>query len=279
MIAAAKADGEVDPEERARIVDGLRAAGARTTRSASSRRSWPSPWTSTRSPPRFATRRRRPRSTSPLWAIHVDTEAERRYLESLALRLGLDRAVVDELEKKLQAPRRAERDRSRRGRASGLTPCRTGGRLARRTAGREWGRRRRGLARWRRKSCPCPGECPEEIPGPRQTTNHLRPDRGAARRADPAGSAISAVAPLNPGPEAAPSLGRVLEAGAAVERRTTGLEGQGGSTWGKTPGMQVGIRLLVIAGPSVSAAFARPTRLQSGGSPGLLPLVRESLTS
>ena len=44
-------------------------------------------------------------------------------------------------------------------------------------------------------------------------------------------------------------------------------------TWGKTPGMQVGIRLLVIAGPSVSAAFARPTRLQSGGSPGLLPLV------
>ena len=44
-------------------------------------------------------------------------------------------------------------------------------------------------------------------------------------------------------------------------------------TWGKTPGMQVGIRLLVIAGASVSAAFARPTRLQSEGSPGLLPLV------
>jgi hypothetical protein len=45
-------------------------------------------------------------------------------------------------------------------------------------------------------------------------------------------------------------------------------------TRGKTPGTQVGISLLAISKPSIFAGFARAIRLQSGSSPGVLPLVR-----
>jgi len=39
-----------------------------------------------------------------LAAIQVDTEAERKYLDNLALRLGLDRAAVDGIHKRLTLP-------------------------------------------------------------------------------------------------------------------------------------------------------------------------------
>jgi len=105
MIAAAKADGDVDPEERARIAARLRAAGA----DASMQRFVEEELT--RSVNLYAiTSEVRDAATAAevyaasLAAIRVDTEAERRYLDNLALRLGLDRVTVDEINRRLMSP-------------------------------------------------------------------------------------------------------------------------------------------------------------------------------
>lgn len=102
MIAAAKADGEVDPDERKRIVEGLRAAGAEdeAQRFVEEELAKPVDLYAITSEVRDVATAREVYLAS-LAAIRVDTEAERRYLDSLALRLGLDRAAVDELEGKL----------------------------------------------------------------------------------------------------------------------------------------------------------------------------------
>lgn len=101
MIAAAKADGEVDPEERARIVEGLRAAGAEENaqRFVEEELAKPVDLYAITAEVRDAATAAEVYVAS-LAAIQVDTEAERRYLDSLALRLGLDRATVDEINRK-----------------------------------------------------------------------------------------------------------------------------------------------------------------------------------
>ena len=105
MIAAAKADGEVDPEERARIAARLRAAGAEddAQRFVEEELAKPVDLYAITSEVRDASTAAEVYLAS-LAAIQVDTEAERTYLESLALRLGLDRATVGELGKKLASP-------------------------------------------------------------------------------------------------------------------------------------------------------------------------------
>jgi uncharacterized membrane protein YebE (DUF533 family) len=105
MIAAAKADGEVDPEERTRIVEGLRAAGAEDNarRFVEEELAKPVDLYAITAEVRDAATAAEVYLASRA-AIQVDTEAERKYLDRLALRLGLDRAVVDELDRKLEAP-------------------------------------------------------------------------------------------------------------------------------------------------------------------------------
>jgi uncharacterized membrane protein YebE (DUF533 family) len=102
MIAAAKADGEVDPEERARIVEGLRAAGAEDNarRFVEEELAAPVDLYTITSEVRDAATAAEVYAAS-LAAIRVDTEAERRYLDNLALRLGLDRVAVDEINRRL----------------------------------------------------------------------------------------------------------------------------------------------------------------------------------
>lgn len=105
MIAAAKADGEVDPEERAQITARLRAAGAEDNaqRFVEEELTKPVDLYAITSEVRDAATAAEVYVAS-LAAIHVDTEAERKYLDALALRLGLNRAAVDELERKLVSP-------------------------------------------------------------------------------------------------------------------------------------------------------------------------------
>jgi uncharacterized membrane protein YebE (DUF533 family) len=102
MIAAAKADGEVDPEERARIVARLRAAGAEADvqRFVEEELARPVDLYAITSEVRDAATAAEVYAAS-LAAIRVDTEAERRYLDNLALRLGLDRVAVDEINRRL----------------------------------------------------------------------------------------------------------------------------------------------------------------------------------
>ena len=102
MIAAAKADGEVDPEERARIVARLRAAGAEADvqRFVEEELARPVDLYAITSEVRDAATAAEVYAAS-LAAICVDTEAERRYLDNLALRLGLDRVAVDEINRRL----------------------------------------------------------------------------------------------------------------------------------------------------------------------------------
>jgi uncharacterized membrane protein YebE (DUF533 family) len=104
MIAAAKADGEVDPEERARIVARLRAAGAEADvqRFVEEELARPVDLYAITSEVRDAATAAEVYAAS-LAAIRVDTEAERRYLDNLALRLGLDRVAVDEINRRLES--------------------------------------------------------------------------------------------------------------------------------------------------------------------------------
>lgn len=105
MIAAAKADGEVDAEERSRIVERLREAGAEENalRFVEEELAKPVDLYVITAEVRDAATAAEVYLASCA-AIRVDTEAERAYLERLALRLGLDRATVDGLNKKLEAP-------------------------------------------------------------------------------------------------------------------------------------------------------------------------------
>lgn len=105
MIAAAKADGDVDPEERARILGRLKAAGAdaRIQRFVETELARPVDLYAITSGVRDAATAAEVYAAS-LVAIRVDTEAERRYLDHLAMRLGLDRAKVEAIDRKLGAP-------------------------------------------------------------------------------------------------------------------------------------------------------------------------------
>ena len=105
MIAAAKADGEVDPAERARIVAKLKAAGAEdeAQRFVEEELARPVDLYAITSEVRDATTAAEVYAAS-LAAILVDTEAERRYLDALALRLGLDRTTVDQITRKFASP-------------------------------------------------------------------------------------------------------------------------------------------------------------------------------
>jgi uncharacterized membrane protein YebE (DUF533 family) len=96
MIAAAKADGEVDPEERARIVARLKAVGCEESAQRFIEEELAKPldlYAITAEVRDVATAAEV--YTASVAALQVDTEAERRYLETLALRLGLDRAAVE----------------------------------------------------------------------------------------------------------------------------------------------------------------------------------------
>ena len=105
MIAAAKADGEVDPEERARIVARLRTAGAEgdAQRFVEEELAKPVDLYAITAEIRDVATAAEVYAVS-LAAIQVDTEAERKYLDKLALRLGLDRAAVDGIHKRLALP-------------------------------------------------------------------------------------------------------------------------------------------------------------------------------
>lgn len=105
MIAAAKADGEVDPEERAQLMDRLKAAGAddEARRFIEEELAKPVDLYAITSEVRDVRTAAEVYAAS-LAAIRVDTEAERRYLDTLALRLGLDQATVAEITRKFASP-------------------------------------------------------------------------------------------------------------------------------------------------------------------------------
>ena len=102
MIAAAKADGEVDPDERARIVARLKSVGAEDNalRFVEEELAKPVDLYSITAEVRDAATAAEVYAAS-LAAIQTDTEAERKYLDNLALRLGLDRDAVDGLHRRL----------------------------------------------------------------------------------------------------------------------------------------------------------------------------------
>ena len=102
MIAAAKADGEVDPDERARIVARLKTVGAEDNalRFVEEELAKPVDLYSITAEVRDAATAAEVYAAS-LAAIQTDTEAERKYLDNLALRLGLDRDAVDGLHRRL----------------------------------------------------------------------------------------------------------------------------------------------------------------------------------
>jgi hypothetical protein len=105
MIAAAKADGEVDPEERARIVARLKTVGADddARRFVDEELEKPVDLYAITAEVRDVATAAEVYAAS-LAAIQVDTEAERKYLDNLALRLGLDRSAVDGLHRRLASP-------------------------------------------------------------------------------------------------------------------------------------------------------------------------------
>ena len=100
MIAAAKADGHIDEEERKKIADKLtlvrhrRRGRAFLLRRDSRGRSISTSW----SPRRRPTRRSVELYTASRLAIEPDSRAERGYLDLLAGRLQLPDALVDHVE-------------------------------------------------------------------------------------------------------------------------------------------------------------------------------------
>jgi uncharacterized membrane protein YebE (DUF533 family) len=105
MIAAAKADGNVDPEERARIVARLKTVGAedKALRFVDEELAKPLDLYAITAEVRDVATAAEVYAAS-LAAIQVDTEAERKYLDNLALRLGLDRDAVDGVHRELALP-------------------------------------------------------------------------------------------------------------------------------------------------------------------------------
>ena len=105
MIAAAKADGNVDSEERARIVARLKTVGAEDNalRFVDEELAKPVDLYAITAEVRDVATAAEVYAAS-LAAIQMDTEAERKYLDNLALRLGLDRDAVDGVHRKLALP-------------------------------------------------------------------------------------------------------------------------------------------------------------------------------
>lgn len=105
MVSAAKADGEVDPQERQRILAELTEAGADEEEKAFIQRELEKPLDLDT----LASRVHSPQMaeevyTASLLAIEVDTPAEQRYLAYLAARLHLDAERVAQLHARFDAP-------------------------------------------------------------------------------------------------------------------------------------------------------------------------------
>ena len=111
MVEAAKADGHLDADERARILDQLDASGATAEERAYVERMMAAP----PDPDALVARATDPGTKAEIYAasrlaIEPDTEAERTYLAWLAGRLGLPRAAIDDIERRLAEARDAEQD-------------------------------------------------------------------------------------------------------------------------------------------------------------------------
>lgn len=105
MVSAAKADGEVDPQERQRILAELTEAGADEEERAFIQRELEKPLDLNA----LASRVHTPQMaeevyTASLLAIEVNTPAEQRYLAYLAARLNLDKETVTQLHERFDAP-------------------------------------------------------------------------------------------------------------------------------------------------------------------------------
>ncbi len=103
MIAAANADGQIDPAERASILEKLDHAGLDLDEREFVERELASPsgidtLIGQVDSPELA----KQFYAASLLAIEVDTEAERAYLSRLQDRLGLDRETVDELHRQFE---------------------------------------------------------------------------------------------------------------------------------------------------------------------------------
>lgn len=106
MIAAAKADGEVTPEERQRILDELTQAGADEEERAFLQRELDKPLDLDAVLDRIRDRQMAEEAyAASLLAIEVDTPAEQQYLAYLATRLNLDAETVAQLHERFDAPR------------------------------------------------------------------------------------------------------------------------------------------------------------------------------
>jgi uncharacterized membrane protein YebE (DUF533 family) len=106
MIAAAKADGEIDPQERQRILGRLEAAGADPEAQAFVRDEMAGPGdlqaiVSAVDSPHTAIEV----YAASLFAIDIDTPAEAVYMRQLAQGLGLNPTLVRELHASLEAPK------------------------------------------------------------------------------------------------------------------------------------------------------------------------------
>jgi uncharacterized membrane protein YebE (DUF533 family) len=106
MIAAAKADGEIDPQERQRILGRLEQAGADAEAQAFVRDEMARPTdlqaiVSAVDSPHTAIEA----YAASLFAIDVDTPAETAHMQKLAQALRLDPALVRELHENLEAPK------------------------------------------------------------------------------------------------------------------------------------------------------------------------------
>ena len=106
MITAAKADGEIDPQEQQKILGRLEEAGADPEAQAFVRDEMASPANlqtivSAVDSPHTAIEA----YAASLFAIDVDTPAEAAYMRQLAQGLGLNPTLVQELHASLEAPK------------------------------------------------------------------------------------------------------------------------------------------------------------------------------
>jgi uncharacterized membrane protein YebE (DUF533 family) len=106
MITAAKADGEIDPQERQRILGRLDESGTdpeaqEFVRDEMARPADLQAIVSSVDSPRTAIEA----YAASLFAIDVDTPAEAAYMRQLAQGLGLNPALVRELHETLEAPK------------------------------------------------------------------------------------------------------------------------------------------------------------------------------
>jgi uncharacterized membrane protein YebE (DUF533 family) len=105
MITAAKADGEIDPQERQRILGRLDEAGADAEAQAFVRDEMARPV----DVPALVSAVDSPHTAieayaASLFAIDIDTPAEAAYMRQLAQGLGLNPTLVRELHQSLEAP-------------------------------------------------------------------------------------------------------------------------------------------------------------------------------